>query len=208
MTEKVQNYENTHHKKSNNATINVSENENHQDDWKVQCEISDKQLVLGDSYFSSVRTAIQTMKKYGRHYVGIVKTAHAKFPKSYIQNMMKTAPTGAHILLTTFHEGVYLCALGYKFSKKEKVAMMIFTRGAGTTKTTDSHYYQRRNDPFGNVYDKVVERPEIAHTYFTYCGAIDYHNKQRQGHLRLEKKMENARSLVQTIYVINWNAYC
>ncbi len=188
MTEKVQNYEYTHHKKVADTTINVSEDENHRDDWMVQCEISDKQLVLGDSYFSSVKTAIQTMKKYGRHYVGIVKTAHAKFPKAYIQNIMKKAPTGAHILLTTFHEGVYLCALGYKFSKKEKVSMMIFTRGAGTTKTTDSHYYQRRNDPFGNVYDKVVERPEIAHTYFTYCGAIDYHNKQRQGHLRLEKK--------------------
>ena len=91
-----------------------------------------------------------------------MKTAHAKFPKAYIQNIMKTVPTGAHILLTTFHEGVYLCALGYTFSKKEKVSMMIFTRGACTAKTIDSHYYQRRNDPFGNVYDKVVKCPEIA----------------------------------------------
>ena len=64
-TEKGQKYKYTHHKKSDDTTINVSENENHQDDWKVQCEISDKQLVLRDSYFSSVRTAIQTMKKYG-----------------------------------------------------------------------------------------------------------------------------------------------
>ena len=133
----------------------------------IQCEISDKQLVLGDSYFSSFHSAIHTMKRYGRHYIGIVKTSHAKFPFKYISEKMKNAPTGSHLLLTTYHEGVYLCALGYKFSKREKVSMFVFTRGAGTTSTEGTHYYQRRNDPFGNVYDKVVEHPEVAGTYFT-----------------------------------------
>ena len=128
------------------------------------------------------------MLRCGRHYVGIVETSHSKFPSKYIADKMKDAPTGPHILLRTYHEGVYLCALGYKFSKREKVSMFIFTRGAGTTSTEGTHYFQRRNDPFGNVYDKIVERPEVADTYFTYCGAIDHHNKQRQGHLRLEKK--------------------
>ena len=66
--------------------------------------------------------------------------------------------------------------------------MFVFTRGAGTTTTEGIHYYQRRNDPFGNVYDKIVQRPEVADTYFMYCGAIGHHNKQRQGHLRLKKK--------------------
>ena len=188
MTGRIDNYEFTHSRKIDDSSEMQFENENHRDDWMVQCKISDKQIVLGDSYFSSVRSAVQTMKRYGRHYVGIVKTSHTKFPKTYIQDVMKDAPTGAHVLLTIFHEGVYLCALGYKFSKKEKVSMFIFTRGADTTKTTDAHYYQRRNDPFGNVYDKIVERPEIANTYFTYCGAIDSHNNLRQGHLRLEKK--------------------
>ena len=145
----------------------------------VQCKISDKQIVLGDSYFNSVRSAMQTMKQYGRHYVGILKTSYAKFPAKFINNKMKDAPTGSYLLLTTYHEGVYLCALGYKFSKKEKVLMFVFMRGAGTTNTEGTYYYQRRNNPFGNVYDKIVECLEIADTYFTYCGAIDHHNKQR-----------------------------
>ena len=100
---------------------------------------------------------------------------------------MQNAPTGAHILLTTFDEGVYLCALGYKFSKKEKVTMFLFTRGACTTYTKGNHYFQRRNDEHGNVYKKCVERPEMAHTYSTHCGVIDFHNQQMQGILRLEK---------------------
>ena len=66
--------------------------------------------------------------------------------------------------------------------------MFVFTRGVGTTSTQDNFYYQRRNDPYGNLYDKIVEHPEIADTYFTYSGAIDSHNKLRQGHLKLEKK--------------------
>ena len=60
------------------------------------------------------------MKKYGQHYVGIVKLAHAKFPKAYIQNIMETAPTGANLLLTKFHKGVHLCVLGYTSSQKKK----------------------------------------------------------------------------------------
>ena len=93
---------------------------------------------------------------------------------------MKDTPTGSHILLSTYHEGFYLCALGYKFSKKEKVSMFVFTRGAGTTSTEGTHFYQRGNDPFGNVYNKIVEHLEVTDTYFTYCGVIDHHNKERQ----------------------------
>ena len=107
------------------------------------------------------------MKRYKRHYVGIVKTSHSKFPSKYIANKMKDAPTGSHILASTYHEGVYLCALGYKISKKEKVSMFVFTRGASTTSTEGTHYYQQRNCPFGNVYDKIVECPEVADTYCT-----------------------------------------
>ena len=62
----------------------------------------------------------------------------------------------------------------------------MFTRDTGTAKTTDAHYYQRRNDPFGNVYNKIVEHSQIANTYLTYCSAIDSHNKQQQCYLELE----------------------
>ena len=101
---------------------------------------------------------------------------------------MKNAPAGAFLLLTSKFEGVYLCALGYKDNKSEKVSTFIFTRGAGTTNTKGSHYFQCKNDEYGNVYDKCVEWPEAAHTYFTHAGAIDKHNRNCQGTLSLEQK--------------------
>ena len=101
---------------------------------------------------------------------------------------MKEAPTYSHILLITYHEGVYLCTFGYKFSNKEKVTMFVFTRGTFTTSADGTHYYQQRNDPFKNVYDIIIKCPEVVDTYFMYCGAIDHHNNQHQGHFRFEKK--------------------
>ena len=59
--------------------------------------------------------------------------------QTYIQNVMKDTATDAHVLLTTFHNGVHLCAWNDKFSKKEKVSMMVVTRDTGTTKTIDVH---------------------------------------------------------------------
>lgn len=153
-----------------------------------QCEVSDKQVVVGDSFFSSVQSATESMKLFGRHYIGVVKQAYSKFPKDFLKETMKNAPAGAQLLLTTKHEGVYLCALGYKYSRSGKVTCFIFTRGAGTTNTYGSHYFQRKTDTFGNVYDRCVERPQVAHTFFEHAGVIDEHNKIRQGMLYLEKK--------------------
>ncbi len=80
-----------------------------------QCKLSDKQLVIGDSFFSSVQSAsTKSMKKYGRHYLGIVKQAHAKNPKVFLKDSIKNVPADAFLLLTSKFEGVYLCALGYK----------------------------------------------------------------------------------------------
>ena len=61
--------------------------------------------------------------------------------------------------------------------KKRKGANDDLHMGGSTMKITESHYYQRRNDPFWNIYDKVVESSEVADTYFTYFSVIDNHNK-------------------------------
>ena len=35
------------------------------------------------------------MKRYVRHYIGFDKTMHSKFPKAYIQDVMKDIVSGA-----------------------------------------------------------------------------------------------------------------
>ncbi len=57
-----------------------------------QCEVSDKQVVIGDSFFSSVQTATESMKLFGRHYVGVVKQAYSKYPKDFLKETMNNAP--------------------------------------------------------------------------------------------------------------------
>ena len=65
------------------------EKPSHKDDWIIQCGINNKQLVFGDLYFSSVSNAIETMKRYGRYNVGIVKTPQVNFLAKLITNKMK-----------------------------------------------------------------------------------------------------------------------
>lgn len=45
----------------------------------------DKQLILGDSYVSSVKTAAVTMNLYGRYYVGAIKNVLPSFPEDFLQ---------------------------------------------------------------------------------------------------------------------------
>ena len=56
-----------------------------------QCEISDKQIVIGDSYFSSVVSATECTKKGDRHYIRIVKQAYGEFPKKILKESLKNA---------------------------------------------------------------------------------------------------------------------
>lgn len=53
------------------------------------CEIcgitGSRRVVYGDSFFSSLDTALQ-LSAHGLHFSGIVKTAHAGFPKSFFKD--------------------------------------------------------------------------------------------------------------------------
>ena len=53
--ERFENYKFTHTWKNQNNSEIEFEDENHRDDWMVQYEITDKQVVLGDSFFRSSR---------------------------------------------------------------------------------------------------------------------------------------------------------
>ena len=55
-------------------------------------------IVVADSAFSSVTTAIECRKK-GLFYSGIVKTASCEFPKDYLDDPSKYAGRGNHMTL-------------------------------------------------------------------------------------------------------------
>ena len=57
-----------------------------------------KPLVIGDSWFGSVRCAV-ALAKAGKHAIMQVKTTHSRFPKEWIEHTMKGLPGGTQIVL-------------------------------------------------------------------------------------------------------------
>ena len=144
-----------------------------------------KQTFLGDSWFSNVQTATE-MALRGHHYIGIVKTGHAHFPKHFLMHTMQNWPAGSHMVLqTTTREEIDLCAVGYKYNSK-KVMLFVFTKGAGHTEPGNP-CVARWKDDNGNSCTRRVSRPEVCSKYFANCNAVDVHNQSRQFDLRLEK---------------------
>ena len=145
-----------------------------------------KRLYFGDSWFGSVKTCV-AIGKVEHHAFMMVKTAHARSPKNWLEEKMKDYPGGTWIVLEgTAEKGVPLMAIGYKYNKK-KVLTFVGTRGAGSTNQGEP-YEARFPDKYGNVCVRHVARPSIVSHYFNYSNCVDVHNQGRQFDLALEKK--------------------
>ena len=143
------------------------------------------QIFLGDSWFSSIQAAAEVCRR-NAHYIGIVKTGFATFPKLFLEEKMKEWPGGSHLVMESQHpDGFQLLAIGYKYNSK-KVVSFVATKGCGDTEA-GIPYEARWKDDNGNTVVRDVKRPEIVSKYFTKCNSIDVHNKNRQYDLKLEK---------------------
>ena len=146
-----------------------------------------RRVWCGDSWFGSVKTAAN-IGKGGHHAIMQVKTAHARYPKKFLETKMKDYPGGTWITLEGHaeNEDVDVVAIGYKYNKKT-VLQFVITRGAGTTEPGNP-YEARFPDKFGNVCTRHVLRPHVIAMYFKYSNCVDVHNQARQFDLALEKK--------------------
>lgn len=122
----------------------------------------------------------------GRGFVGAVKTAHAGFPKKYIENVLGPLHAGSRIVLEAICDGEPLLAIGYKYNRR-KVLSFVATKGAGVT-TDGEPYLQRWADEHGNVITRAIPRPNIISEYFAVSPRIDNHNQSRQADLALEEE--------------------
>lgn len=79
-----------------------------------------KHGVRGDAWFGSVNTANQ-VGLCGHESVFQVKQYHSLFPKDFIEEALKEAPGGVHIVLkSTTSDEVNLVAVGYRYSRKSR----------------------------------------------------------------------------------------
>lgn len=144
-----------------------------------------KNIFLGDSWFSSVPLCVQMQQKLNSHYIGVVKTNHANYPKQFLLKTMSEWPAGSHLVLEATSDNVPLLAVGYKYNSR-KVHCFVATKGAGHTEKGVS-YMAGWKDENGNTLTQRVPRPEIVSKYYSRSNIIDKGNQARQSTLKLEK---------------------
>ncbi len=116
-----------------------------------------------------------------------MKQYHNLFSKDFIEDALKDAPGGVHIVLEgTTRDEVSLVAIGYQYSRKI-VLHFILTENAGDSGPGDP-YEMKYMDTYGNICTWYVDRPEVISKFSASSNVIDTHNQLRQDLLQLEKK--------------------
>ena len=141
--------------------------------------------VKGDAWFGSVKCAVELAKR-GQAFVGQIKSNHSLFPKKCIEDKLKEAPGGTHIVLKATFEQVDLIAIGYRYSSK-KTLHFVTTADAGST-TPGEPYEMKFTDAHGNIHVRDVDRPDVVSRFFQESNCVDKHHQARQFELALEKK--------------------
>jgi len=80
--------------------------------------------------------------------------------------------------------GVDLFIMAYAWSQRGITYMV---SSCGTTVRHEKTYKSKFEDEFGNVSEKELPRPAVAHFLYEFLPLIDEHNKARQNFLALEK---------------------
>ena len=123
----------------------------------------------------------------GHHFTGVIKTAHGRYPKQWLDDFLEPHPGGTSIVLTAQVNSVSPIAIGYKYNRKKAICF-VATHGAGSTSNDPKRPYKARfRDGHGNAAQRDVPRPALVSTYFENSNSVDCHNKLRQHDLALEK---------------------
>ena len=124
-------------------------------------------IVIGDSWFGSVKTAVQLMLKNGLYSILLVKTAHKNFPKRELGEAKAVLERGERVSAESSIEGVDLLAVRFKDLKEKQFISTCSSSTEGPPRITKHH--------------GEVTRPQVAADYLAHAAGIDIHNHVRQG---------------------------
>ena len=162
--------------------------------------------VGGDAWFGSVMTLVEVMKQFEVYSTWIIKNNTEFFPMKVLHSILKArfgdSPAGHWVVMkATFpildNEGnpavddkgkpvnQEMYAMAYAWSQR---GVAYFLSNCGTTDKHPEPYISSFEDEIGNVTNKPLDRPCIAHFIYDFLPLIDEHNKQRQSILGLERK--------------------
>ena len=114
------------------------------------------------------------LSKRGINFIGVIKTAHALYPKDYIHQLMGPMPASSRIVLQADFEGEALYAVRYKYNRKK---VLFFVCTARVADMNDGiPYMQRWADENGNLCTREIPRPGVVSRYFKDSPKVDNHN--------------------------------
>ena len=151
-------------------------------------------VIIADSAFASVKSAVALQKQLGLYFLGLVKTASRQFPKKYL-NEVEMEKRGDHHVVTAEHDGVDLFAVSWNEGRKDKKTKKIARKNlictCSTTLPGKEHFKKRwivHEDGSTTNYRVGIPRPKCHDDYFSGAQKIDVHNHLRQGSLKCDER--------------------
>jgi len=143
-------------------------------------------IVCADSYFSSVEAAL-ALKGMGLRLIGVVKTAHRRFPMASLAARELRARGSWVSMVHTDTSGApdLMAAMWADRNRRFFVA----TAGSARPGAPCERLRWRQLDGGAERVAVSVPQPEVAEIYYGCCAQIDRHNRCRQDDLRLEHKL-------------------
>jgi Transposase IS4 len=131
-------------------------------------------IVCGDSYFASLACAKELLR-YQLRFIGVVKTANHMFPHAFLSNL-ELQERGQHKGLIAKDGTGRLELLSFVWIDQKR---RYFISTAGSL----SPGLQLEQVTF------QIAQPKAAELYYSACGNVDQHNRDRQDALKLERKI-------------------
>jgi hypothetical protein len=161
-------------------------------------------VVVADSAFASVKTAIALLVHCGMGFIGLVKTATKYFPKAYL-NAYPLTNRGDHTVLQaavspllvvthpTAHGVAPINLMAVAWNDNKRKLLIATTGSTALGPPALKHRYRAPTAADGPdvgpciIFTKEVPRPLVVKTYFDNANAVDVHNHFRQGGIHMEQ---------------------
>ena len=144
--------------------------------------------VGGDAWFGSIESCVELMRVLKLHSTFIVKQNLNYYPMKVLHAILcarhGSRPAGHWVVMQAVIGGVDLYIMAYARSSKGVASMV---SSCGKTVMHVDPYIFRFEDEYGNVQEKELPHPTVAHMLYEFLPLIDEHNKARQNALALEK---------------------
>ena len=127
-------------------------------------------VIIGDSWFGSVKTSSSLINENGLHSIRLVKTAHKNFPSSLLKET--DIERGEWKSASGEYEGVPLLAVRFKDLQEKQFVSSCSTSLPGEPQITKN--------------SGQISRPQVAERYLRHAASIDIHNHVRTGGTGLE----------------------